>query len=73
MALPLDGLGWACAQLGDCAIGLKRAGADVLFAPGARTKEDLRAIVAAVAPKPVNALVGANLGLTVAVEVCPPA
>lgn len=42
------------------------AGADVLFAPGAKTKEDLRAIVRAVAPRPVNVLIGANLGLAVA-------
>ena len=42
------------------------AGADVLFAPGPRTPEDLRAIVRAVAPKPVNAIVMANVGLTVA-------
>lgn len=41
------------------------AGADVLFAPGARTREELLAIVRAVAPKPVNAIVMGNLGLTV--------
>ena len=34
------------------------AGADCLYAPGVRTPEDIRAIVAAVAPKPVNVLVG---------------
>jgi 2-methylisocitrate lyase-like PEP mutase family enzyme len=34
------------------------AGADCLFAPGVREPEQIRAIVAAVAPKPVNALVG---------------
>jgi len=33
-------------------------GADCLYAPGVRTPEDIRAIVAAVAPKPVNVLVG---------------
>src|SRR5690606_39228162 len=32
------------------------AGADVLYAPGARTRDDIAAIVAAVAPKPVNVL-----------------
>ena len=32
------------------------AGADVLYAPGARTREEIRAIVEAVAPKPVNVL-----------------
>ena len=42
------------------------AGADVLYAPGPRTREELRAIARAVAPKPVNALVTANIGLTVA-------
>ncbi len=42
------------------------AGADVLFAPGARTREDIHTIVRAVAPKPVNAIVMANVGLTVA-------
>jgi len=41
------------------------AGADVLFAPGVRTPEDIRAIVEAVSPKPVNVLVGANAGLRV--------
>jgi 2-methylisocitrate lyase-like PEP mutase family enzyme len=33
------------------------AGADCLYAPGLRTTDDLRAIVKAVAPKPVNLLV----------------
>jgi 2-methylisocitrate lyase-like PEP mutase family enzyme len=33
------------------------AGADVLFAPGPRTRDEIRAIVQAVAPKPVNVLV----------------
>ncbi len=42
------------------------AGADVLFAPGPRTRDDLSAIVRAVAPKPVNAIVMGNLGLKVA-------
>jgi 2-methylisocitrate lyase-like PEP mutase family enzyme len=32
------------------------AGADVLFAPGAKTDEDIAAIVQAVAPKPVNVM-----------------
>jgi len=41
------------------------AGADVLYAPGPRTAEDIRAIVAAVHPKPVNLLMGAHTGLTV--------
>lgn len=34
------------------------AGADVLYAPGARDLESMRAIVEAVAPKPVNMLIG---------------
>jgi 2-methylisocitrate lyase-like PEP mutase family enzyme len=42
------------------------AGADVLFAPGIRQRDDIRTLTAAVAPKPVNVLVGANIGLTVA-------
>jgi 2-methylisocitrate lyase-like PEP mutase family enzyme len=40
------------------------AGADVLYAPGPGTREDIEAIVAAVAPKPVNVLMSANTGLT---------
>ena len=39
------------------------AGADVLYAPGPRTREDIRAVVTAVAPKPVNVLMSANTGL----------
>jgi len=42
------------------------AGADVLYAPGIRSKEDIRAVVSAVAPKPVNVLMSANTGLRVA-------
>jgi 2-methylisocitrate lyase-like PEP mutase family enzyme len=42
------------------------AGADVLYAPGAVTRPDISAIVAAVSPRPVNVLVGRNTGLTVA-------
>jgi 2-methylisocitrate lyase-like PEP mutase family enzyme len=41
------------------------AGAHVLYAPGVRQPEDIQAIVAAVAPKPVNVLMSANTGLTV--------
>ena len=40
------------------------AGADVLYAPGPRTGDDIKAIVEAVAPKPVNILVSAPIGLT---------
>lgn len=42
------------------------AGADCLYAPGIRTREQITAVVQAVAPKPVNLLVGAPIGLTVA-------
>jgi 2-methylisocitrate lyase-like PEP mutase family enzyme len=42
------------------------AGADVLYAPGLRTREDIAAIIRAVAPKPVNAIVMGAVGLTVA-------
>lgn len=41
------------------------AGADVLFAPGVRTRVDIQAIVEAVHPKPVNVLMSANTGLKV--------
>ena len=41
------------------------AGADCLYAPGIRTREQIEAVVKAVAPKPFNLLVPANLGLTV--------
>jgi 2-methylisocitrate lyase-like PEP mutase family enzyme len=41
------------------------AGADVLFAPGVRTREDIAAIVDAVRPLPVNVLMAADTGLTV--------
>lgn len=34
------------------------AGADVLYAPGLTTREQIRAVVSAVAPRPVNVLVG---------------
>ena len=36
------------------------AGAECLFAPGLRTMEDIRAVVSAVAPRPVNVLVGSG-------------
>ena len=41
------------------------AGAHVLYAPGIKTREEIRAIVAAVRPKPVNVLMSANTGLLV--------
>ncbi|WP_322033865.1 isocitrate lyase/phosphoenolpyruvate mutase family protein [Paraburkholderia sp. J76] len=40
------------------------AGADCLYAPGIRTREEIAAVVAAVAPKPVNVLIGGNPALT---------
>ena len=42
------------------------AGADVLYAPGLKTREQIAAVVAAVAPKPVNLLVGSDSAFTVA-------
>lgn len=41
------------------------AGADCLYAPGIRTREQIAAVVAAVAPKPVNLLIGFASELTV--------
>jgi 2-methylisocitrate lyase-like PEP mutase family enzyme len=42
------------------------AGADCLYAPGIRSAEHIRAVVEAVHPKPVNLLMGAPGGLTLA-------
>jgi 2-methylisocitrate lyase-like PEP mutase family enzyme len=42
------------------------AGADCLYAPGIKTREQIEAVVKAVAPKPVNFLNSAPLGFTVA-------
>jgi 2-methylisocitrate lyase-like PEP mutase family enzyme len=42
------------------------AGADMLYAPGLRTRDEVAAIVKAVAPKPVNVLIGWASDLTVA-------
>jgi 2-methylisocitrate lyase-like PEP mutase family enzyme len=42
-----------------------QAGADCLYAPGLTSREQIAAVVAAVAPKPVNLLVGAASDLTV--------
>lgn len=41
------------------------AGADVLFAPGPQTPVEIEALVAAVAPKPINLLVVRDIGLSV--------
>lgn len=47
-------------------VAYKEAGADCLYAPGLTTAEQISAVVAAAAPKPVNVLVGAPSALTVA-------
>jgi 2-methylisocitrate lyase-like PEP mutase family enzyme len=44
----------------------KEAGADCLYAPGLTTAEQIAAVVAAAAPKPVNVLMGTPSPLTVA-------
>jgi 2-methylisocitrate lyase-like PEP mutase family enzyme len=41
------------------------AGADVLYAPGLRTREDIASLVDALRPYPVNVLMGSASGLTV--------
>lgn len=41
-----------------------QAGADCLYAPGIRTREQIAAVVSAVAPKPVNLLVGSTSEMT---------
>lgn len=47
-------------------VAFAEAGADVLYAPGLRTHEQIREVVQAVAPKPVNLLISGPIGLTVA-------
>jgi len=42
------------------------AGADCLYAPGIRTREQITAVVKAVAPKPVNLLIGSKSDFTLA-------
>jgi 2-methylisocitrate lyase-like PEP mutase family enzyme len=39
-------------------VAFAEAGADVLYAPGLKTREEIGAVVRAVAPKPVNVVVG---------------
>ena len=56
----LDDLSMAIDRL--CAYA--EAGADCLYAPGIKTREQISAVVKAVAPKPVNLLIGAS-GLSV--------
>jgi 2-methylisocitrate lyase-like PEP mutase family enzyme len=43
-----------------------QAGADCLYAPGIHTREQIAAVVAAVAPKPVNLLIGVTSKMTLA-------
>jgi len=62
---------WKLAGPGDLDEALRRlrayadAGADCLYAPGLRSREEIAAAVAAVAPKPVNVLVSTASGITV--------
>ena len=54
-------------DLGDTIARLRayaEAGADCLYAPGIKTREQIEAVVAAVAPKPVNLLIGATSEFT---------
>jgi len=43
-------------------VAFAEAGADVLFAPGLKTREEIEAVVRAVAPKPVNVVMGLSQG-----------
>jgi 2-methylisocitrate lyase-like PEP mutase family enzyme len=45
-------------------VAFAEAGADCLYAPGLRKREDIETVVEAVAPKPVNLLVGWPIGFT---------
>src|SRR5438552_409330 len=45
-------------------VAYSEAGADCLYAPGFKERDHIKAIVAAVAPKPVNVLIGGPGGLT---------
>jgi 2-methylisocitrate lyase-like PEP mutase family enzyme len=54
-------------DIGDTLARLKAyaaAGADCLYAPGIKTREQIEAVVAAVAPKPVNLLIGSTSAFT---------
>lgn len=56
-------------DLDDCLLRLQayaKAGADCLYAPGIRSREQILAVLEAVAPKPVNVLIGWDSDLTVA-------
>jgi 2-methylisocitrate lyase-like PEP mutase family enzyme len=43
-----------------------QAGADCLYAPGLRTRDQIAAVVAGVAPKPLNVLIGSTHGMSMA-------
>ena len=63
-----EGYLWGRPDIQDACARLKayaNAGADCLYAPGIRTREDIVAVVEAVAPKPVNLLIGWASDLTV--------
>jgi len=45
-------------------VAYSEAGADCLYAPGFKQRDDIRAIVSAVAPKPSNILTGGAIGLS---------
>ena len=58
---------WGRTDLDDTIARLKaysEAGADVLYAPGLKTAQQVFAVVAAVAPKPVNLLISSGGGFT---------
>ncbi len=57
-----------CPDLDDTLLRLQayaEAGADCLYAPGIKTPDEIRAVVSAVAPKPVNVLIGWDSDLSV--------
>ncbi len=64
-----EGFLWGRPDLEETIVRLQayaQAGADCLYAPGLKTREQISAVVKAVAPKPVNLLIGsATSGLTV--------
>jgi 2-methylisocitrate lyase-like PEP mutase family enzyme len=53
------------AQAVERLLAYSQAGADCLYAPGLRTREEIQTVVQAIAPKPVNVLIGWNSELTV--------
>lgn len=64
-----EGFLWGRPDLDDVLARLRAyagAGADCLYAPGITTPDQITAVVAAVAPTPVNVLVGGTSALTVA-------